>query len=493
MGVRVNLDRQVQASVSRILGTAALLSIALLTIVFTATPARANPAFARKYGMPCSGCHVAWPLLNNFGQVFRDNGYQMMNDRDSPIWRDQSYWPIAMYGIPEWHRESSNHQPVDTVPGNPAAQSAKRVSPTGFDFSGIAWWMSGTLNKNISFLLLPTIFTLNPNNTWSVTFESAWARFDNLFGSPWLNLKMGKFELDLPVSEKRSLNFSNYGGLYYVYHFFPVGSNQTMIGNLQGLNSNQLGIELMGHNANSYTRYALSVVSSNAGSFANPYGKSVDFYGRFEQAWNVPHDLGYMKASGFTYIGQWPTYFQTSGGATIAGTGIGNKTWTASGASLLWFTPKWVWDNVYVHGTENAYLANSMAANLPLPAGAKNASWNGGFSEADFLYTPQLAFIGRYETVRMAQQGIPLGTVLTSGPTTGATIAGNTGNLDALTFGIRWYPFMTTRDGFAVNPEYSVVRSRGATNNLFAGSFTPSFNNEDVKSSSIFLGLNFEF
>ncbi len=28
----------------------------------------AIPAFARKYGMPCSACHEAWPKLNNFGQ-----------------------------------------------------------------------------------------------------------------------------------------------------------------------------------------------------------------------------------------------------------------------------------------------------------------------------------------------------------------------------------------------------------------------------------------
>ena len=30
----------------------------------------AIPAFARKYGLPCSACHTAWPELNNFGQIF---------------------------------------------------------------------------------------------------------------------------------------------------------------------------------------------------------------------------------------------------------------------------------------------------------------------------------------------------------------------------------------------------------------------------------------
>jgi hypothetical protein len=34
----------------------------------------AIPAFARKYGMPCSSCHLAWPMLSPFGQAFKDNG-----------------------------------------------------------------------------------------------------------------------------------------------------------------------------------------------------------------------------------------------------------------------------------------------------------------------------------------------------------------------------------------------------------------------------------
>jgi len=73
-GVRVDFHL-VQRSVRQIPGTAVLLFLVLLSTVLTPKQAHANPAFARKFGMPCSGCHVAWPLLNNFGQVFKDNGY----------------------------------------------------------------------------------------------------------------------------------------------------------------------------------------------------------------------------------------------------------------------------------------------------------------------------------------------------------------------------------------------------------------------------------
>ena len=58
--------------------------------------AHAIPAFARKYGLPCSACHEAWPKLNSFGQKFKDEGYQLGNERDAPIYQNPSYWPVAM-------------------------------------------------------------------------------------------------------------------------------------------------------------------------------------------------------------------------------------------------------------------------------------------------------------------------------------------------------------------------------------------------------------
>src|SRR5882724_2941798 len=47
--------------------------------VSTHALAAAIPAFARKYGMKCSACHLAVPVLNQFGQAFKDNGYRMKN------------------------------------------------------------------------------------------------------------------------------------------------------------------------------------------------------------------------------------------------------------------------------------------------------------------------------------------------------------------------------------------------------------------------------
>src|ERR1700674_1209660 len=79
--------------------------------------AHAIPAFARKYGLRCSACHVAWPVLDDFGWRFKDNGYQLMNERPAPILEDPAYWPVPFRITPNWHRESNDKQPIDTPAG----------------------------------------------------------------------------------------------------------------------------------------------------------------------------------------------------------------------------------------------------------------------------------------------------------------------------------------------------------------------------------------
>ena len=105
-----NRAGRIRKSFARPLVTCALLVMAIVICDYqtaSASPTSkvmAIPAFARKYGLPCSACHTAWPELNNFGMVFRDNGYQLMNDRDSPIWQNPSYFPISFGITPNWHR-----------------------------------------------------------------------------------------------------------------------------------------------------------------------------------------------------------------------------------------------------------------------------------------------------------------------------------------------------------------------------------------------------
>ena len=93
MDVRgTGVKRCVSRPGTTLFGSAVLLAV----VLFSCSPASALPAFARKYGMPCSACHEAWPMLSPFGQQFKDNGYQMGNDRDAPIFQNPGYSLVVM-------------------------------------------------------------------------------------------------------------------------------------------------------------------------------------------------------------------------------------------------------------------------------------------------------------------------------------------------------------------------------------------------------------
>lgn len=65
-----------------------------------ASEAEAIPAFARKYGTPCSTCHSAWPMLNSMGREFKENGYKFQRDEEpeniiSDFLQLDGYIPVA--------------------------------------------------------------------------------------------------------------------------------------------------------------------------------------------------------------------------------------------------------------------------------------------------------------------------------------------------------------------------------------------------------------
>src|SRR5512138_571078 len=172
------------------------LSLALLLLAQVFGPlvpsARAIPAFARKYGLACTGCHEAWPTLNDFGRSFRDNGYQMLRGEDSPTKLNPGYWPISIRITPHYEYDSASHQVTD--------QGVRTLGNGSVAEVGLDLLSAGTLAPNVSFLVVPTGFTSEEG----VTLEAAWLRFDNLAHSGWVNIKLGKHELDLPRSEHRS-------------------------------------------------------------------------------------------------------------------------------------------------------------------------------------------------------------------------------------------------------------------------------------------------
>ncbi len=446
--------------------------------------ANALPAFARKYGLRCSACHETWPILNNFGLKFRDNGYQLMNDRDAPIWQNPSYWPVTFRITPIWHRVSTQND-VDTYKGVTAATpfgttAIQRISTSGFDLSGLDFHTGGTLEKNVSFFVLPSS---DPTATFH--FETVMARFDNLFHSSWLNIKMGRFELNNLLSEKRMVGLTAQGGIYQTYHFIPLHD-----GNIFGqMGDNQLGMEYLGHSYNDRTRVSAALLSSSDGNVNLIEGaNSYSGFFTFDQGIDTGK-LGVQRLGMYAFVGDAATYYRTTAGVPIPGSGIGNKNFYRIGfTGQLYLGSHFDLNVVTQHGYDNAWFGqgygsaiatngNGVATcttptvpngcppnNVPgtvLPAGSRAPIWNGYTFEARYVVSPQLIFIAHYDAERMSQQA--------NGPGyTGVGPSGivgpspsNLGNINLYDFLIRWNPFMTSRAGFALQPEYSVFQQRG--------------------------------
>ena len=441
------------------------LSLRLITIsllLLNAHFAHAIPAFARKYGLPCSACHEAWPKLNTFGQNFRDNGYQLGNDKDSPVYQQPAYFPITFRVTPAWQRDSIQKRAVDSMAGDRTSGLVeKEVTTSGFNFSGVDVVSAGTLYRNISFMVQPFL------STGGTSFAQAFVRFDNLLQSPWLNVKFGKFELDTLISQQRVLTLDSIGGTYQNYFFTPSGDNNVFA----GIGANPFGVELMGHSSNSYTRYSLALLGSSNGPAGIPASQSVNWYGTVDQGFDVKR-LGTQRVGAFAYLGQSPTYYQTANGGVIPGTGSGTRSFYRAGAYGLWYLGKFDISTFYEHGSDNVFLGNATPSNQPskLPVGAAGPTWNGGFVEAHYTYKPQLILISKYELVRMSRQANP-------------NIAHNLGNLNQWTIGYRWYPFMSTRAGLAWVQEYSRI------NNIAAA---PLSGTDDLHSSYL-MGFDFDF
>ena len=417
----------------------------------------AIPAFAKKTGLRCSACHEAWPKLNSFGQRFRDNGYQIGNERDSPRYASPLYWPAGVRYTPQWHRELNS-----AVATNQAKNGVQPVTTQGFDLSGIDLWTAGVLEKNISFVVLPS-----SDEYGNFHFESGWVRFDNLLKSPWLNVKAGKFELDAMVSEKRILTLSQNGGIYQIYHYLPLIDQNALATSTMaagetgvsatgfGLGDNQLGLEVAGHSLNDYNRYSVSLLTSSDGNVNLPTSKSYDTFLAGSHQFNV-NSLGPQVLGVSEYIGQSPTRYLTqapSGGGAptnIPGSGYGNKAFTRTTIFALLSAKKLDVVPMFTHATENADLALGIPSNDATPAGIQNPSWNGRVLELYYTQNLRLIAIARYEDIRNTTQVFK-------------SSAGNFGDLDAETIAVRWMPFMHSRAGLAICPEYSKVHQVGAS------------------------------
>jgi hypothetical protein len=408
--------------------------------------ARAIPAFARKYGLACTGCHEAWPTLNDFGRAFRDNGYQMLLGEDSPTKLSPGYWPISIRITPHYEFDSVDHQPTD--------QGVRTLSTGGIAEIGLDLLSAGTLAPNVSFLVVPTGFT----SSEGVTLEAAWLRFDNLMHSGWFNLKLGKHELDLPRSGHRGWSLTDTGYLIYGYH--PPGSVLE-----HDMSENQRGIEYFGHDRGSFNRVAVSVFDVQGSPGSRHAFETPAVYAHASHKWLLEgRVVSAVRLGAFGSYTTWPTAFLTSGGEPIGGTGSDLKRADNYGVDLhVWFGPEATPCHVLLVG------ARGEESPALIPGAIRDATFRGGFLEIGYTPALKLTLFGRGDLIRNQQQADP------ANPKT-------LNDQDAYTVGVRRTIQYSTRAEFAIHAEYSTKRTKGG-----------AFDGSDLKSQTAIVGLDFGY
>jgi hypothetical protein len=263
----------------------------------------AIPAFARKYGFNCNMCHVAYPKLNDFGQRFRNNGYQIPGQNGLEKTVFESSLPLAL-------RTTAGH----------SLYIDKQGTTAGFGLYGLDLLAAGVLHKNISFMFIytpridePSADFRGPDNgtnpAQTAALETASLVFSNLAGEK-LNLRVGRFEPAYHLFSSKRPYFIRQS--YAIYDFVP-GSNPFTFAD------NQIGIEASGR-FKCGLGYGLGVVNGTGAAPDNNTGKDI-YVALSKTVGKGEGQTAGQRLGVFGYFGSQPTDFT---GTVVAPTGETN-------------------------------------------------------------------------------------------------------------------------------------------------------------------------
>jgi hypothetical protein len=435
----------------------------------------AIPAFSRQYATSCMTCHVDFPKLNDFGKAFKDAGFKFPEgDEDqikvAPVMLGaeaqkqnfpKSVWPGSIPGMPPIGFRFSSFFQLTGANRNrfnalTPAGSVPQVIP-GADFSSglFSIFAAGNFGSDIAFWVDDDISVGGSNGAGGL--GDAYLKFVNVsrflkLPKDSLSVRVGQFELDLPVTQARSYNLSPYD----IYAQADIGAMNSMV-SLQQNVSNQFtfagaakGIEVSGGHQYGGYHYSVAVVDENSGGVdqsanASPYvpsatgganggvgfGSSSGFktiYSRLAYRFNLerdsesrravqaagatgPHDHTALTFGSFYLHGK---SLQQFAGATAAGSSAilrVDEPYYRAGGDFNFNYRKFNLYGVYMYGRDRNLLPVDEEGNLlplplstegPLPIGfvkSVSARFNGGFAQADYMIYPWIMAIARWDAV----------------------------------------------------------------------------------------------
>jgi len=223
----------------------ALIFLTGATTLYLPEEAEALPAFARKFGVKCTTCHVQFPKLNAFGIAFKNRGYRMKGEEGDYIW-DSKVFPIAAIG-----RFGYNLRATETGSGDERTNSDTSEIVDG----GIELFSGGVLGPRVSYF----VDALTVDNL-------ALVQFDDILPNSALNIRTGIYNVDnYYLSHPRRLTESTY--------LVQLTGNRA-----DNVTFQNRGVEFNGQFEESGFRYALGVGNdtTNNGS-GDKFGKHYYF------------------------------------------------------------------------------------------------------------------------------------------------------------------------------------------------------------------------
>ncbi len=390
----------------------------LVAQVLVPPDARAIPAFARKYQTSCSTCHNNFPELNDFGEAFKKNGFKFPKDDETFVKE-----PPVLLGAKAQRMVFPKAVYPGELPGS---------LPLGFRYSGFAAYNS---KQPLALGVLPRTDLFSPNTFTVISAGSLgsdlsfWIDDDISTGGSGadgglgdgylkvndlghylrlpkdtLNLRFGQFEMDLPFTQARTINPTDYD----IYDQAGVAGKLGTTNNPFVLGAPQRGIEIGGYPNDGNFEWSISALDGSNDS--PPARNSKDVYVRVSQRFNLERDEGVRKevqaagptgprdhtsirVGGFYYYGR---NALNTDGTLFPGFPTIHEPFYRAGGDLrfkyrnleLWALGMYGRDQNLIPDTTTGFVLHSTPV-----------TFSGGFAEAEYWFYPWLIGIMRYDAV----------------------------------------------------------------------------------------------
>jgi hypothetical protein len=446
----------------------AVWALGLAIFLFLPQVSHAIPAFARQYGTSCTTCHSDFPKLNDFGKAFKDAGFKFPTDdaglmkippvmlgapAQKELWPN-TIWPGSIPGLPPiglrmntfFQKTAGNRGKFDTLAG-PAGTVAPFIPKTDFSTGLFSIFTAGNFGSDIAFWVDEDLSVAGDNAAGGL--GDGYLKFVNIgrlikLPKDSLSLRVGRFELDLPVSQARNINISGYD----IWDQANIGNAnpafaQHNVNNQLTMADAMNGVELSGGHQYGGYHYSLAIVDQNTSGVSQSANSSTfvpspvgfasdsnfkDLYGRFSYRWNLeqdktsrnavqaagatgPRDHTYISLGSFAFYGRSVQRFTGEDATTAPVVLTAREPFYRAGGDFNFNYRNFNMYGVFMYGHDTNRLPVDVTGTLvPLPIDPAGpaavgfihgtpSTFAGGFIQADYLVHPWLMAIMRWDAV----------------------------------------------------------------------------------------------